>query len=113
MLVPPAYGLAGLIAADAFGFDDRQRSEQYLTSSHTRSHFLRHANGRPQVTQSLPGNVDFVKRFGALGFTSGRNQAIAAEDAAFSSRNPRARHAVATMLAASNPASAYIFSGLS
>jgi hypothetical protein len=38
----------------------RHRSEQYLTSSQTRSHFLRQANGRPQVTQVLCGRLAFL-----------------------------------------------------
>jgi hypothetical protein len=42
----------------------RQESEQYLTSSHTFSHFLRQANGRPQTTQSLTGNSDFLRILG-------------------------------------------------
>lgn len=33
----------------------RHRSEQWRTSSHTRSHFLRQVNGRAQVAQSLAG----------------------------------------------------------
>jgi hypothetical protein len=33
----------------------RQRSEQYLTFSQSRAHFLRHAKGRPQHAQSLVG----------------------------------------------------------
>ena len=42
---------------------ERQRSEQYLTSSQTRAHFLRQENGRPHLTQSLLGRVAFVKRW--------------------------------------------------
>ena len=34
----------------------RQRSEQYLTSSHTFSHFLRQVNGRAQTVQIFDGN---------------------------------------------------------
>jgi hypothetical protein len=34
-------------------------SEQYLTSSHTFSHFLRQMKGRPQVTQIFEGRSDF------------------------------------------------------
>ena len=33
----------------------RQRSEQNRTSSHTRSHFLRQENGRPQAAQVFTG----------------------------------------------------------
>ena len=42
---------------------ERQRSEQYLTSSQTRAHFLRQENGRPHLTHSLLGRVAFVKRW--------------------------------------------------
>jgi hypothetical protein len=51
----------------------RQRSEQYFTSSQTRAHFLRQANGRPQVKQSLLGNVALVKRFGLSGIMAHRS----------------------------------------
>ena len=34
--------------------------EQYLTSSQFFSHFLRHANGRPQVAQSFSGISGFL-----------------------------------------------------
>ena len=44
-------------------FPARHRSEQYLTSSQTRAHFLRQLNGRPQVRQDLLGKSDFVNRF--------------------------------------------------
>ena len=37
----------------------RHRSEQYLTSSQTFAHFLRHVNGRPQTTQVFCGRSDF------------------------------------------------------
>jgi hypothetical protein len=40
-------------------FADRQRSEQYLTSSQTRSHFLRQVKGLPQVAQVFCGRLDF------------------------------------------------------
>ncbi len=39
---------------------ERHRSEQYFTSSHTRSHFLRQAKGRLQVSQILVGSVALV-----------------------------------------------------
>jgi len=39
----------------------RQRSEQYLTSSQTFSHFLRHVKGRLQVAQVLVGKSDFLR----------------------------------------------------
>lgn len=38
-------------------------SEQYFTLSHTLAHFLRHVNGRPQVTQVLLGRSDFLRIF--------------------------------------------------
>jgi len=38
----------------------RQRSLQYLTSSQTRSHFLRHAKGFSQVTHILVGKFGFL-----------------------------------------------------
>ena len=38
----------------------RQRSEQYLTSSHTFAHFLRQAKGLAQTVQSLDGSSDFL-----------------------------------------------------
>lgn len=34
---------------------DRQRLLQYLTDSQSRSHFLRHENGRPQAAQVFWG----------------------------------------------------------
>jgi hypothetical protein len=37
----------------------RQRSLQNFTSSHTFSHFLRHANGRPQTMQGFDGRSCF------------------------------------------------------
>ena len=42
----------------------RQRSEQYLTSSQTFSHFLRQENGRPQVSQVLDGRSHFFTERG-------------------------------------------------
>ncbi len=42
---------------------ERQRSEQYLTSSQTRAHFLRQENGRLHLKQSLLGRVAFVNRW--------------------------------------------------
>ena len=44
----------------------RQRSEQYFTSSHTFSHFLRQVNGLPQVRQVFSGRSDFFTPFGIL-----------------------------------------------
>ena len=38
----------------------RHRSEQYFTSSHTRSHFFRHANGRPHAAQIFVGRWGFL-----------------------------------------------------
>jgi len=40
----------------------RQRSEQYLTSSQTFSHFFRQVNGRWQTGQSLVGRSDFFMK---------------------------------------------------
>ena len=42
----------------------RQRSEQYLTSSQSRAHFLRHANGRPHAAQILVGRSPFLTILG-------------------------------------------------
>jgi transposase len=36
------------------------RSEQVFTSSQSRAHFLRHANGRPQAAQIFSGRLDLV-----------------------------------------------------
>ena len=47
-------------------FDDRHRSEQYFTSFHTRDHFFRHVNGRPQTRHILFGKVALVKRLGSF-----------------------------------------------
>ena len=44
----------------------RQRSEQYFTSSHTFSHFLRHVNGRWQWMQILLGRLAFLIIFMSL-----------------------------------------------
>ena len=41
----------------------RQRSEQYLTWSQSRAHFLRQANAKPQVRQILLGSSDFLRIF--------------------------------------------------
>lgn len=54
-------------------FDARHLSEQYFTSSQTRAHFLRHANGRPQTMHVLVGNVDLVKRRAASLLTGARS----------------------------------------
>ena len=45
------------------GRERRQRSEQYLTLSHTFSHFLRQQNGKPQITQILLGRLDCLRIF--------------------------------------------------
>lgn len=37
----------------------RQRSEQWRTLSQSRAHFRRQVNARPQVAQSLVGNLAF------------------------------------------------------
>jgi hypothetical protein len=37
-----------------------QRSEQVLTSSQSRAHFFRQANGLPHAAQFFSGSVDFV-----------------------------------------------------
>ena len=42
----------------------RQRSEQYLTCSQSRAHFLRQANGRPQAAQILVGRSPFLTILG-------------------------------------------------
>ncbi len=39
----------------------RQRSEQNLTDSQSRAHFLRQVNGRPQHAQSLLGRSCFFR----------------------------------------------------
>jgi hypothetical protein len=41
----------------------RQRSEQYLTSSQTFSHFLRQVNGKPHRMHGLLGRSDFLRIF--------------------------------------------------
>jgi hypothetical protein len=38
-----------------------QRFEQYFTSAHTRSHFLRHVNGRPHAAQRLDGRSALLR----------------------------------------------------
>jgi hypothetical protein len=43
-----------------------QRSEQYLTSFQTFSHFFRHVKGSPQVTQSLVGRSLFFRIFATI-----------------------------------------------
>jgi len=43
---------------------ERQRSEQYFTSSHTVAHFFRHANGRPHRAQGFDGRSDFLTILG-------------------------------------------------
>lgn len=48
----------------------RQASEQYFTSSHTFSHFLRQTNGRPQVTQTLEGRSAFARILGIPAFSA-------------------------------------------
>jgi hypothetical protein len=42
-------------AAELFRF--RQPSEQYFTSLHERSHFLRHSMVRPQTTQGFDASI--------------------------------------------------------
>ncbi|AAM39069.1 Hypothetical Protein XCAW_00061 [Xanthomonas citri subsp. citri Aw12879] len=39
----------------------RHRSEQYFTSSHTRSHFLRQRNGRPHCAHTFSGRSCFLR----------------------------------------------------
>jgi len=41
----------------------RQRSEQYLTWSQSRSHFLRQLKGNWQCAQTFDGNSDFLRIF--------------------------------------------------
>jgi hypothetical protein len=49
-------------------FKPRHLSEQYFTSSHTFSHFLRQVKGLPQVAQVLVGRFDLAtRRISALG----------------------------------------------
>jgi hypothetical protein len=43
----------------ALGASRRQRSEQYFTWFQSRSHFFRHAKGRPQHRQGLLGKKGF------------------------------------------------------
>ncbi|AMV31769.1 hypothetical protein VN12_06590 [Pirellula sp. SH-Sr6A] len=54
--------------------DVRHASEQYLTCSQSRSHFLRQANGRWQRSQILVGKWDLLGlcRFGCLLMEMGR-----------------------------------------
>ena len=49
----------------------RHLSEQYLTSSHTFSHFFLHVKGLPQAAQSFWGRSDFFTRFGMAGLSQG------------------------------------------
>ena len=56
-------------ASDAL-FVCLQRCEQYLTSSHTATHFLRHAKGRLHARQILVGRSAFCR---ILAMTSPRN----------------------------------------
>lgn len=44
----------------------RQRSEQYLTSFHTFSHFFRQLKLRPQQAQIRVGSSDFLRIFGMV-----------------------------------------------
>jgi len=41
----------------------RQRSEQYLTCSQSRSHFFRQLKGRAQQAHILVGSSDFLRIF--------------------------------------------------
>lgn len=52
---------AGHGAGRARLLSPRQRSEQYFTSSQTRSHFLRQRNGRPHCMQGFSGNSCFLR----------------------------------------------------
>jgi hypothetical protein len=45
---------------DYFESPPLHRLEQYLTLSQSFSHFFRHVNGRPQVTQFFCGRLDFL-----------------------------------------------------
>ena len=45
---------------------ERHRSEQYFTSSQTRSHFFRQEKGRLHVSHTLLGSVAFVNRLAIL-----------------------------------------------
>jgi hypothetical protein len=42
-------------------FADRQRSEQNLTSSQLRSHFLRHEKGLPHTGQTFVGRWELLR----------------------------------------------------
>lgn len=61
LLLPqlPAPG-SGCPACCCAGLLPLHLSEQYLTSSQTFSHFLRHVKGRPHVRQTLLGRSDFA-----------------------------------------------------
>jgi hypothetical protein len=64
-------------APGAAGPARRQRSEQNFTFSQSRSHFLRHVNGKPQCAQILLGKSDFLRIFivNSQGADSGLNAA--------------------------------------
>ena len=47
----------------------RQASEQYRTRSQSRSHFFRHANGRPQTGQTFAGRSVSAALRGTAGLT--------------------------------------------
>ena len=53
----PALGWPGLAVP-------RQWSEQWVTFSQSRAHFLRQVKGRPQITQILVGRSDFLRILG-------------------------------------------------
>jgi hypothetical protein len=50
---------------------ERQRSEQYLTSSQTLAHLRRQVNGRLQKAQGFCGRSDFLLCFGMQRIWSG------------------------------------------
>jgi hypothetical protein len=56
----------------------RHRSEQYLTWSQSRSHFLRQLNGRAQWAQIFVGRSDFLRIFMATIVAPGLASRVAA-----------------------------------
>lgn len=51
---------------------ERQRSEQYLTWSQSRDHFLRQVKGSPQAAQILLGKSPFLTILGMRGSIAAR-----------------------------------------
>jgi hypothetical protein len=63
----PELNCGFVVAIANYDLCSRQRSEQYLTSSQTAFHFLRHVKGLPQVAQIFCGRSDFLGFFGGAG----------------------------------------------